>query len=956
MKKKSKTVKAHKNIKLEIHGWNTSDADEIARRRIRGQSEKFQVEMTKKDHPYFGCFNVRSKQDRQYHVEIRCLNEHINSCDCPDYQSNHLGTCKHIEHMLFRLQKQGKKKFKQMQLQGSNRIEIFLDVRQSPVIRMNKPKKYILQKYIELTNFFSTDGTLLDNPVSAFPILHQTILMHKKWRNVVRVSRHVNEFVARQHIINKKQVQKQTFLLDVQQGKQTLNPTKCNLYSYQQEGMLHLAFNERALLADEMGLGKTVQAIAACVLLHRQCQAQRILVVATASLKAEWEEQINKFTDLPSLIIQGTRAERLKQYQRPSFFYLANYEQIVMDYADIQRLLAPDVVILDEAQRIKNWQTKTANVVKQLKSRYAFVLTGTPLENRIDDIYSIVQFLDPHLFGALFRFNRKFYELDEKGKAIGYKNLDELHRMLRPIMLRRRKSDVEGQLPARTIKNYFVSMENEQQIRYEEYQNRVARILSHAKRRALYKEEMDKLQKWLACMRMICDSPYILDVDCRISPKLNELENILEDLLIDKSNKIIIFSEWERMLHLVRESVQKKQVNVAWHTGTVIQHKRREEINRFKNDENCRLFLSTDSGSVGLNLQAANVVINLDLPWNPAKLEQRIARAWRKHQSRSVQVINLVCENSIEHRMLHILAEKQTLAQGVLEGKDDLRVMKLPSGRAAFLQQVESLMGTALHTVPVNVATKITENNLVSSEIIKPVFQPKASQAIRAEMLAQFPAQISLLQTHQHTESKQPTMLAVVDKSSAVLEQQLKAHIENENISLEVIDHDTFTMLQRLIKAGIVTLNQPAELLYAAPEFAESRKQSHHKKITQAKKSLEQAEHKQRMAQVLIAGDFHQEAISPLHDALKLTVHSFACLTANEENIKKDIISPSFIKQHLLFQGGLPEKALLLWTQLEHSTEKNNNAVLSKLFSEHQEIFHHVDTVLNEAILSLKKL
>ena len=126
--------------------------------------------------------------------------------------------------------------------------------------------------------------------------------------------------------------------------------------------MLHLALNERALLGDEMGLGKTIQAIAACELLRRTQNIKTVLVVATASLKTEWEEQILKCTDLPYLIINGERAQRLKQYRHPSFFYLTNYEQMMSDAADVQHWVKPDVIILDEAQRIKNWQTKTAHV------------------------------------------------------------------------------------------------------------------------------------------------------------------------------------------------------------------------------------------------------------------------------------------------------------------------------------------------------------------------------------------------------------------------------------------------------------------------------------------------------------------------------------------------------------------------------------------------------------------
>ena len=145
----------------------------------------------------------------------------------------------------------------------------------------------------------------------------------------------------------------------------------------------------------------------------------------------------------------GSHPARCAAYRRHTFFTLCNYEQVVADGKVLLDELRPDVVILDEAQRIKNWQTKTANAVKKLQSRYAFVLTGTPLENRIDEIYSIVQFLDSDLLGPLFRFNREFYELDTKGKPSGFRNLDELARRVSSVMLRRRKEDVESELPGR---------------------------------------------------------------------------------------------------------------------------------------------------------------------------------------------------------------------------------------------------------------------------------------------------------------------------------------------------------------------------------------------------------------------------------------------------------------------------------------------------------------------------
>ena len=248
------------------------------------------------------------------------------------------------------------------------------------------------------------------------------------------------------------------------------------------------------------------------------------------------------------------------------------------------------------------------------------------------------------------------------------------------------------ELPGRTVTNYLVGMDEEQRLRYDEFKAQAARLVQIAQRRPLTQQEFERLQKLLACMRMLCDTPFILDPACRISPKLEELERVLAELLAEPDRKVIVFSEWERMLSLVREMAQDLGIEFAWHTGSVPQDRRRAEIARFKRDPDCRLFLSTDSGSVGLNLQTASAVINLDLPWNPAKLEQRIARAWRKNQMRTVDVINLVTEDSIEHSMLHVLSQKQALADGVLDGHDDLKAMKLPSGRRAFVERMSAMM------------------------------------------------------------------------------------------------------------------------------------------------------------------------------------------------------------------------------------------------------------------------
>jgi SNF2 family DNA or RNA helicase len=603
-----------------FQGWNTTDDEELQRRRWRGLTDIAAVENLEPEYPYFGTFRVRSTSGGVYDVEIRSLSARENSCGCADWRVNGLGTCKHIEGVLEKLHRKGKRAFAAAALAGSLRAEIFpsLDGSCSVQLRFG-PNGTKANAFLK--RYATPAGTLAGDPLTVLPALQRQL------SGAARFSRQLEGRLEEERRRRRRREDRHAFLADVNSGNATLDILHHKLLPYQTEGVLHLAFGERALLADEMGLGKTVQAIAACELLRRRRGVKRVLVVLPASLKAEWEDQIARFTDLSVTVVSGPRPARLRLYEADTFFLLVNYEQVLIDRQDINRIISPDIVILDEAQRIKNWQTKTAQAVKELRSPYAFVLTGTPLENRIDEVYSIVQYLDPRLLGPLFRFNRDFYVLDERGRPTDYKNLAELRARLAPVMLRRRKDEVEDQLPGRTVDTFYVTMTEEQKLRYADYETPASRLIALAQRRPLRKEEFDRLQQLLACMRMICDTPYILDPACRVSPKLDELENILAELLAEPEKKIIIFSEWERMLELVRELAQEIGVEFAWHTGSVPQDRRRVEIRRFKNDPACRLFLSTDSGSVGLNLQVASAVINMDLPWNPAKLQQRIGRA-----------------------------------------------------------------------------------------------------------------------------------------------------------------------------------------------------------------------------------------------------------------------------------------------------------------------------------------
>ncbi len=837
-----------------VTDWRTTDADEILKRQLRAREERPRIVNLAPAHPVFSDFKVSSRSGLDYQVEIRDVAGRQFACTCTDFRINGLGTCKHVEAVLLHVARRHRPEFAAARRgTPSPRVDVVPD-RAAGRLRVERNLDRLPPR---LRARFDGAGLQLPDrdPADLAAELAAATLPQ------VRVSLDATAWLAaREHALDRL-ISRRDFQAGVAAGRHPAQETLLPLFPYQREGMLHLAFTERALLADEMGLGKTIQAVAACALLHRLGKAHRVLIVTPASLKSEWEEQIRRFTPLPLRLVFGSRAVRARLYAdpAPAFFTIANYEQIVPDSLDLNKHLRPDIVVLDEAQRIKNWSTRTAQAVKRLRSRYAFVLTGTPIENRIDELHSIVDFLDPTLLGPLFRFNRDYYTFDDKGRPAGYQNLDRLRERVRPVLLRRRKAEVETELPDRTDRNLFVPLTPTMRDEYGAYEKQVAEHVQKSKRRPLTPKEQDLLKILMNMMRMVCDTPAIIKNNpCRDCPKLDELARILDEVLADPDVKVIVFSEWEGMLARVRGHAEEQGIGHAWHTGSVPQQRRRAEILSFRQDPACRLFLSTDSGGVGLNLQNASVVINCDLPWNPAKLEQRIARAWRKNQLRPVTVVNLIAEKTIEHSMLASLANKQDLARGVLDGLGDLAQVKLKRGRQELLRRLEQALAATAAPPATGPA---------AAPAPTPAADPAA--AFAAAMSRRLGPQVVRCDETWLAGSDTPVLVVVVGSSAAEQRPLLEAALNDTpwpgpRPPLHVLDADAWATMQALAAAGLLTLHARATrpLLDGAnpPPLTEGQR-------AQMASRRAVAQRKARAARALLTADLVEEAVAALREA-----------------------------------------------------------------------------------------
>ena len=403
----AKKLKKSKNTgRTKYPSWLTTDKHEVELRQKRALTEPMIIKRKINEvSSFFTDYSVKRKDvpdPQEYRVEIRSINEHLNYCNCPDFHKNFLGTCKHIEKIIAKCKSSAKKN-------KSPFIEIFLDYSNDAKLKVLYPEKPDRKATLFMTKYLDRSKNLKKPVNTTLQVLLRDIeTADPVIFNYIRISDAVVE-------LNKENIMHSNMKRIEQQHKAQIREAAMNgkflkypLYDYQVDGMLHLAFNGRAMLADEMGLGKTVQAVAAAALMQEYLGVKRVMVVSPTSLKTEWEEQIEKFTKLPSKIVIGTREDRLNIYKNGAeFFILTNYEQILRDYEDINHYLQPDLIILDEAQRIKNWKTKTALNIKRLNSKYAFILTGTPIENRIDELYSLTEFVDPKIFGELIQIQQE---------------------------------------------------------------------------------------------------------------------------------------------------------------------------------------------------------------------------------------------------------------------------------------------------------------------------------------------------------------------------------------------------------------------------------------------------------------------------------------------------------------------------------------------------------------------
>jgi superfamily II DNA or RNA helicase len=441
------------------------------------------------------------------------------------------------------------------------------------------------------------------------------------------------------------------------------------LFSYQKEGLQWLKFLEEGsfggLLADEMGLGKTVQVLAFFSLLSFQ---RPCLVVVPTSLLFNWKREIKKF--LPSLIVyshQGKDRLQNREELEQKQIILTSYALLRLD-ADILQEIDYQAVVLDEGQMIKNPDSQIATCCFRLQSQIRLVITGTPIENRLEDLWSIFHFLQPDLLGE-----RRQFQAEALLLQMGTQYLDRIRKKIKPFLLRRKKEQVALQLPPKFEQTVFVEMTESQRDIYE-------RWLRNTKQGLLKKVSLDgagshrmEILEAILRLRQLCAHPWL--VEERRGEEAETMsakyDRILADSaeVIEEKRKVLIYSQFTQMLRLLEAGIQQKGWSYVYLDGSTIN--REEVVCRFQEDPQVSIFLiSLKAGGVGLNLTAADYVFLYDPWWNEAVERQAIDRAHRLGKKETVVARRYITALSIEEKMMRLKAHKTMLSEQLLESEE----------------------------------------------------------------------------------------------------------------------------------------------------------------------------------------------------------------------------------------------------------------------------------------------
>ncbi|MDL5383840.1 DEAD/DEAH box helicase [Aeromonas hydrophila] len=449
------------------------------------------------------------------------------------------------------------------------------------------------------------------------------------------------------------------------------------LRDYQKEGVRWLATLAHhgfgACLADDMGLGKTLQAL---IVLRMRQHLGPALVVVPKSVVTNWQEEVARFAPELEVVVFDNPSERegMIREAKAGQIILLNYGMLG-SLAEALKARRWSSMVLDEAQQIKNAGTQRAKLLFQLDGDFRLALSGTPIENHLGELWSLFTFINPGLLGSLGEFKRRF------GKAVkDPQHMALLRAVISPFILRRLKQQVLTELPDKTEIIHHISLSPEERQLYEATRREVVQQVQSADGRAL----MHVLSGLTRLRRLCCSPQLVMPEWSQASSKLDEAMALLEEA-IGNGHRVLVFSQFVDLLSLLRARIEQQQWDYCYLDGGCSAKSRQESILRFRHEAVPLFLISLKAGGTGLNLTQADTVLHLDPWWNPAVEDQASDRAHRMGQTQPVTVYRLVCEQTVEEKIVALHDEKRALADGLLSGQSEVRGLDVESLRALLM-------------------------------------------------------------------------------------------------------------------------------------------------------------------------------------------------------------------------------------------------------------------------------
>ena len=424
-----------------------------------------------------------------------------------------------------------------------------------------------------------------------------------------------------------------------------------------------------SILADEMGLGKSIQFIYFIKQILKENKDYKILIVAPTSLIFNWEKEFEKFgSELKYKVLYGNKEKRIEQLDNIDENIIITTYGLIREDIDIYKDINFEVMAIDEAQNIKNVSALISKSVKKINAKVKFALTGTPLENSVLELWSIFDFIMPGFLTNLKAFQSKYNIKDTDEENIN--RLDNLKIQIKPFILRRKKSDVLTELPPKIENNIYIDLNTEQKKLYASVVEKTKKEIEELVNTEGFEKSRIKILSLITRLRQICIDPKIIYENYKHeSSKMIELVKIVKEV-IGNGHKILIFTSFKTALDIANRELNNEGITSYVIDGSVKAKRRMELVENFNKDDTNVFLITLKAGGTGLNLTSADVVIHLDLWWNPQVENQATDRSHRIGQKNTVEVIKLVCKGTIEEKILELQNKKKILADTLIEGED----------------------------------------------------------------------------------------------------------------------------------------------------------------------------------------------------------------------------------------------------------------------------------------------